>query len=270
MPGMLMAMGGALDMRGPCVLLREFARLAGGADARIVVLATASDLPASARRYAEIFRRLGVRPAATVLSLTRRPEAQRPGPWPAIARATGIFFAGGNQVRLSAMLGGTPVEAALHAAHARGALLGGTSAGASILSATMVAFGQSGPTPRQAMAQFVPGLGFTRRVLFDQHFRQRDRLGRLLLAVANHPGVFGVGLDENTAVVLAGARLRVVGEGAVTIVDGHEMTATNVAEVEAPAPAALANARIHVLTHGCTFDLKRRAASIPIVRTASD
>lgn len=259
----LLAIGGAVDYQGPGAILREFYRRAGEAEARIVIIPTASGRADAGEEYVDAFARLGAANPAAILPLRNRETALDPAQSVALDAATGVFFTGGNQVRLSSLLGGTPAEAALRRAYERGAIIGGTSAGAAILSAVMFAFGESGSTPRQSIAQFCAGLGYTDRLIFDQHFSQRDRLGRLLYAVANHPGVLGVGIDENTAALVVGDTLTVIGEHAVTIIDGSRMQATNVAEVTGAAPIAMSGASIHILTDGCTFDLHRRCAQIP-------
>jgi len=143
-------------------------------------------------------------------------------------------------------------------------VVGGTSAGASILSRTMVAYGKGGASPRERILQMSAGLGFTDKFIFDQHFRQRDRLGRLIYAVASHPGIVGVGVDEDTAAVIENdSRISVYGSGAVTIVDGNNITASNIAEVTASRPIAVSGLTVHVLTPGCTYDMKKRKAHIP-------
>jgi cyanophycinase len=263
MAATLMAIGGAMDVTGPGAVLREFYNRAGGPAARIVIIPTASTDRKAAHPYLSGLRRMGLRHRPLVLSIIARSDTQRRSHTTAIRHATGILFGGGNQVRLSATFGGTPLERELRAAYQRGAIVAGSSAGAAILSTVMLAFGRNGPTPRQGIAQFLPGLAFTDRLIFDQHFRQRDRLGRLLYAVANHPGLLGVGVDENTAALIEGDCLTVVGENAVTIVDGADLADTDVAEVDGHRPLAISGARVHVLTHGCTFDLQRRRASIP-------
>ncbi len=253
----LVAAGGALDLTG--AVLREFVALAGGAAARIVILPTASTSADAGDLYAEAFARLT---ASALVLPVQLPEAARSMAQCAeLETATGIFFTGGNQLRITSLLGGTPFEAALQRAAARGAAIGGTSAGAAILSAVMLAYGEAGPDPVQGQAQFAPGLGFAPRLIFDQHFRQRDRLGRLLYAVANHPGILGVGLDENTAAVIVDDTLRVVGENAVTLVEGPEVS--DVADIAPGQLIAVSGARVHVLTHGCTFDVAQRRAQIP-------
>ena len=159
---------------------------------------------------------------------------------------------------------GLGLEAAILDAYHRGAVIAGTSAGAAVMPKVMIAYGKSGPTPRERIAQFAPGLGLTDKIVFDQHFRQKDRLGRLLYLIASHPGLLGVGIDENTAAVVEDEIfITVTGSGAVTIVDGRDMEATNVAEIEHGGAVAVSNIRIHVLTRGCSFDVSSRKASIP-------
>lgn len=261
----LMAIGGAMDMEHP-VILQEFIRRAGGSEAHIIILPQASALADTGAFYTQKFMALGVARQPLVLDFRARAQADAPQHLDALRDASGIFFTGGTQMRIAALVGGTQFETELLAAYQRGALVGGTSAGAAILSRVMLAYGRGGATPRERIAQFTPGLGFTDRVIFDQHFRQRDRFGRLAYAVAAHPGLLGVGVDENTAAILEDdCRLSVVGRNAVTLVDGRPMAATNIAEMSASRPVAISGLNVHVLTAGCTFDLDARTADIPQV-----
>jgi len=213
--------------------------------------------------YVELFRSLGAADAAA-LEFRQRDGAGTPEQVELLRSATGIFIAGGNQMRLSVLYGGTRLEAELLSAYRRGCLVGGTSAGAAILSKTMICNGKGGPTPHEGLAQFSPGLGFTDKFTFDQHFRQRDRLGRLVYAVATHPGILGVGIDEDTAAIVEeDASITVCGSGAVTIVDGREIVGSDVSEIEHKGPVAISNLKVHILTHDCVYDGKTRAAQIP-------
>jgi cyanophycinase len=258
-----MAIGGAINLNRP-IILQEFCRRAGGSQGAVVIITTASGQPAeSGAFYSQALEALGMQQTPAAINIQQRQDAHRLEYVEMLRQATGVFITGGNQVRLSATLGGTPVETALHAAFNRGAVIAGTSAGAAILSRVMLAFGKNGGTPRQRIAQFVPGFGLTDHLIFDQHFRQRDRLGRLLYAVANHPGVLGVGVDENTAAILEDDALTVFGQNAVTIVDGVDMAATDVAEIDGCQPVAISGVRLHVLTHGCVFDTVQRMAILP-------
>jgi len=259
----LMAIGGAVDFEEPAIF-KEFIRRAGGAQARIVVLPQASGLKDTGREYCETFKKLGVKSKPISLEFRKRKGADRKKHFDTLRAATGIFIAGGTQMRLTSIFGGTDFEQELLSAFKRGAVICGTSAGTAVLSKVMIAYGKGGATPRERIAQFSPGLGFTDKIVFDQHFRQRDRLGRLAYAISMHPGTFGVGVDENTcAIVEDDQKIIVLGKNAITIVDGKEMASTNLPEVESSRPVAVSGLKIHVLTEGCSFDMKTRRAAIP-------
>lgn len=258
----LMPIGGAMD-KEDARIMREFVRRAGGKRARIVILPQASALEETGQTYVRQCPELGAK-EALALEFRHRQEADAPHNLQAIRRATGIFFTGGAQMRIAHLIGGTKFEDELLRAYQRGCIVAGTSAGASILSKTMIAYGKSGPTPRERIVQFSAGLGFTDKFTFDQHFRQRDRLGRLMYAVACHPGMLGIGLDEDTAVIVEDdTRLTVFGSGAATIVDGREITASDISEIEKGGAVAIANLKVHVLTEGCTYDVQSGEVFIP-------
>lgn len=257
----LMPIGGNENWKKP-VISREFVRRAGGENARIVIFPQSSILKTTGADYVNLFLDCGAKSALS-LDFRTREESHADEFVDAVKSASGIFLSGGTQMRLPAAIGGTILESAILDAYQRGVIISGTSAGAAVMSKTMFAYGKGGATPREGIAQFAPGLGLTDRLVFDQHFRQRDRLGRLLYLIAAHPGLLGVGIDENTAAIVEDEkRITVIGAGAVTIVDGSEITATNVAEVENKKPVAAANIRIHVLTDGCSYDIDSRKAKI--------
>ena len=256
--GPLLAIGGAEDKLGKRAVLSEFVELAGGPGARIAVIPTASSLgPEIVEVYEALFRRLG---AADVFGL--RPETREQAEDPElVARlegATGIFMTGGNQLKLSAIVNATAFGDAIVAAHQRGVVVGGTSAGASIQSSHMVAFGTGGSTPKQRMTQLAAGLGLIRDVVIDQHFGQRNRYGRLLMLVAQSPGLLGIGVDEDTGALItevAGHEiLRVLGRGVVTIFDGRNIV-SNAHEARRTAPLLASGVVLHVLPAGSVFDL---------------
>lgn len=259
----LLAIGGALDLSGPATILRHFYHLAGGRLAHIAILPTASTQADSGQDLAAALQGLGLDQPAQVLPVFNRQAAGQAAILDTIEQASAIFLTGGNQLRLSTLLGGTPLEAALHRACRRGSVIAGTSAGAAALSAIMIASGHGGPTPRSSQLHMTPGLGFTDRLIFDQHFRQRDRLGRLIYAISLHPRILGAGIDENTAAVLQDNTLSVIGANAVTIVDGLHLQTTDAADLRGRQPVAVSGLRLHVLTHGCRFDLDQRQAWIP-------
>jgi cyanophycinase len=257
----LIALGGAV--KADTAPWQEFYTRAGGRAGRFVIIPTASALVDTGERYTQALQALGARYQPIVLAIASRADTTTRSFLTALKTATGIFIAGGDQLRLTSIIGGTPIHEALLAAYRNGAIVSGSSAGAACQSGVMIAFGKSGATPRHNLAQLCAGLGFTPRVIFDQHFRQRDRLGRLLYAVALNPGLIGVGVDENTAAILEDDRLLTVcGQNAVTVVDGHDLIASSITTVKGAQPIGLSNARVHVLTHGSTYDLDRRVAQI--------
>src|SRR3984893_5311566 len=256
--------GGAEDKLGERVILSRFAQLAGGDRARIVVISTASSLgDAATDLYRHIFARVGA-VNVTGLRPETRDEANDPRTVEALREVTGIFMTGGNQLRLSSVIGGTKLGAAILDAHGRGVVVAGTSAGASAVATHMMAFGSSGATPKHRMANVSVGLGLLVNVVVDQHFEQRTRLGRLLAVVAQSPSLIGLGLDEDTAAVIdANDILEVIGRGSVTIVDGSDVV-TNAFQTSGHKPMMVSNARLHSLPSGYQFDLRARRV-LPLV-----
>jgi len=255
--GILMPIGGAEDKLDDKIILSAFAQIAGGKSARIVVVPTASSIEAAGLRYKALFLGMGVE-SAEVVYIANRDDANGHAPLELLQDATGIFLTGGNQMRLSAMIGGTRFEQLVRERHQQGAIVAGTSAGASILSAHMVAYGASGQTPKQRMAHMVAGFGLISNVIIDQHFRQRDRIGRLLALVASNPGILGLGIDEDTAAMIDdGGTLEVIGRHSITVVDGSEMY-SDIFQVKGHGEITVSNAKLHVLTPGRRFDLQAR------------
>lgn len=252
-----MAIGGAEDKLDDKLILSTFLQLAGGAGARIAIMPTASSIETAGERYKAIFLGMGAG-AADVIFISNREDANGAAPIELLGSATGIFLTGGNQIRLSAIMGGSKAAMLIRERHEAGAIVAGTSAGASILSSHMVAFGASGQTPRQRMAQMVAGFGLAPEVIIDQHFRQRDRIGRLLSLVAFNPGLLGIGIDEDTAALIgANGILEVIGRNSITIVDGSGMY-SNIFEVKGHGGITLSGAILHVLTAGRRFDMHDR------------
>jgi cyanophycinase len=256
--GTVIVIGGAEDKVRDRLILSRFVALAGGPDATIAVISTASSLGAEAgERYRAVFTELGagfVRP----LHVVTRPQANDDAAAIAVRDASGIFLTGGNQLRLSSTIGGTRLADAVLDRFRQGAVVAGTSAGASAMSSHMIAFGASGATPKQRMAQISAGLGLLPGVIIDQHFQQRNRLGRLLSLIAQNPSLLGMGVDEDTAGVVGPDHVMdVIGRGSITIVDGSS-SETDAWEVRGHRPLMISNVVLHSLPAGYRFDLRRR------------
>jgi len=265
-PGLVMAIGGNEDkVREEKIVLRRFVAEAGGTDACIVVLATASEMPETGERYSELFYGLDAG-RVEVLRIRTREDALDVGAdaLDVLEDASGFFMTGGSQLRISSALGGTPLAALLRRRHAEGMVVAGTSAGAAVLSQHMISMGESGGTPRRRLVQMAQGLGFAPELLVDQHFRRRDRMGRLVTALSYNPEPLGVGVDEDTAaMVSADGVLTVLGAGAVTVVDASGLRFTDSHAVHRGQPVAMLGLKVDFLTTGCRYDTRRRVALVP-------
>jgi cyanophycinase len=240
------------------VILNRFATLAGGRDATVAVISTASSLGHEAgERYQQVLGELGVRKVRLIHAVSRT-QANDDTVTLALRDATGIFLTGGNQLKLSSTVGGTRLADAVLERFRHGAVVAGTSAGASAMSSHMIAFGASGATPKHRMAQIAAGLGVLPGVIVDQHFQQRNRLGRLLSLIAQNPSLLGLGVDEDTAGVVGPDHvMEVIGRGSITVVDGAR-SETDAWEVHGHRPLMISGVVLHSLPAGYRFDLRRR------------
>ena len=268
--GWIIPIGGAEDKDTNPRILARFVELSGGADADIVVIPTASRLKDSGTRYETLFQGMGAA-RVEVLDFDTRRDCQEEGRLARLAEASGIFFTGGNQLRLSTILGGTQVARCIRLRNAQGVTVAGTSAGAGFLSEHMIAFGAEGSSPRASSVRLAPGLGLTNRFVIDQHFRQRDRLGRLTAALAYNPFVVGIGLDEDTAAFIGPDNtLEVEGSGAITVVDASRVLFTSMDQVSGDEAVCVIGLQVHILTAGATFNLHTREASPGTLLTRKD
>jgi cyanophycinase len=259
--GWIIPIGGAEEKQHDPAILRRFIELAGGSAADVVVIPPASGLAEPGERYRTLFGDLGAR-RVDVLDFDTRRDAEERNRLDRLAKASGVFFTGGNQLRLSTLIGGTPVAKLIRARNAEGLHVAGTSAGAAILSEHMIAFGTEGSSPRASSVRLAPGLGLTNRFVIDQHFRQRDRLGRLLAALAYNPFAVGIGLDEDTAAFIRpDDTLEVVGSGGVTVVDASRLQFSSMDRADEDEPVCLLGLTVHILVAGATFNLHTRQAS---------
>jgi len=268
--GWIIPIGGAENKENDRHILERFVRVSGGSDADIIVIPTASRLAETGPRYERVFRDIG---AARVTSMdfdTRR-DCQESGRLRRLEDATGIFFTGGNQLRLTTLLGGTPVAKLIRARNAHGVAVGGTSAGASILSEHMIAFGDEGSSVISGSVRLAPGLGLTNRFIIDQHFRQRDRLGRLLTALAYNPFAIGIGLDEDTAAFIGpDETVEVEGSGGITVVDASDLSYSSMDAVNEGQPVCMLGLKLHILVAGATYNLHTRLAEAAALMPAKE
>ena len=262
--GTIVAIGGAEDKVRERVVLQRIVKLAGGRKAHIAVVPTASRIPAEMiATYQRVFTELGAA-RVTPLEVADRAMGGDEGNLAVLDDATLVFLTGGDQLRLVSAIGGTPFATRLRKLNAGGLPIAGTSAGAGVLCQHMIARGRSGQWMNQSMVSLAPGLGLSNRIVIDQHFSQRHRMGRLFTAVSLNPFLVGVGIDEDTAIALdAENRLHVWGRGSVTVVDGGDITRTDVAEVDGRKPGSVFGLRVHVLTEGCSYDLIGRRGHAP-------
>jgi cyanophycinase len=258
--GWMIPIGGAEEKEGSTQILSRFVQLAGGDDADIVIIPTASMLRSTGPRYERLFSDLGARRVNSLDFDTRR-DADEAGRLERLNQASGVFFTGGNQLRLSTLVGGTAVAKAVRQMNAAGIPVAGTSAGAAFMCEHMIAFGDDGSTPIAGSVRLAPGLGLTNRIVIDQHFRQRDRLGRLLTALAYNPFAVGIGLDEDTAAFIAPDNtVHVEGSGGITVVDAADVQFSSMDSVNEGRTVCLVGVKLHILTQGATFNLQTRQA----------
>src|ERR1700722_10038135 len=268
--GWIVPIGAAENKENDRHILERFIRVSGGENADIVVIPTASRMHETGPRYEKLFNELGAA-QVTVMDFDTRRDCQEAGRLRRIEEATGIFFTGGNQLRLTTLLGGTPVAKLIRVRNAAGVTVGGTSAGASILSEHMIASGDEGSSMIAGSVRLAPGLGLTNRFIIDQHFRQRDRLGRLLTALAYNPFAIGIGLDEDTAAFIGpDETLEVEGSGGGTVLDGSEVTYSSIDRVQDGQAVCMLGMRVHLLVAGATYNLDTHLASPGALMTSKE
>jgi cyanophycinase len=256
--GKLVIIGGGEDKEGECAILKQFVRLAGQAKARIVVMTVATDAPEESwAEYRKVFKKLCVEDVR-VVDVSHRKDVHDEKSLKIIEEATGIFFTGGDQIHITSLLGGTEMQGLIRRKYSEGAVLGGTSAGAAMMSNSMIIRGDSNCNPRFGGMEIGPGMNFLPDAMIDTHFSQRGRIGRLLTAIAHYPQDIGFGIDENTALVFSDQQLEVLGENSVTVIDAGGITYTNLHDLEKDQPLTLHGVQIHVLSKGHKFDLEKR------------
>jgi len=264
--GHLLVIGGAEDKYNERRILKKFLELAGGEKAEVLIVPVASDFPEfAADVYTQAFRNLGVS-NPRVLRATSRQDVFQADADVLLDGVTGVFMTGGDQMRLVSILGGTKFADKLrHMVRETNIVLAGTSAGAAGMSTSMIVRGESTPHPHKNSVRLSPGLGFLKNIIIDQHFTERGRISRLITAVSFNPYNLGIGIDENTAIILnKEGMMEVYGQGSITIVDGSQITYNEIAEVADNQEFSVCGVQLHVLRDGLFYDyLNRQPIQIP-------
>lgn len=256
--GYLIIIGGAEDKKGESTILKQ-ARELLTEDETLTILTTATEKPEEAgSNYRSVFKRLGIR-NIQVLDIDTRDAANDGGMCEKIRSSRCIFMTGGDQLRITSIIGGTAAYDEIKNVYTSGGVIMGTSAGASVMSSTMVVQGQDNEPAKKCTLKMAPGLGLLDHAIIDQHFDQRGRFGRLMCGVAENPDVLGIGIDEDTAIkVYPDLHFDVLGTNTVTVMDGNTIRSSNVSELKPNEMLAIIGVTVHILPSGYGFNLLKR------------
>jgi cyanophycinase len=258
--GHLLVIGGAEDKYNERRILKKFLDLAGGDRAEVLIVPVASDFPEfAADVYTQAFKKLGVA-NPRVLRAVSRQDVVHADHEKLLEGITGVFMTGGDQMRLVSVLGGTKFAEKLRGmVRDTDVVLAGTSAGAAAMSTSMIVRGEPSSHPHKNAVKLSPGLGFLKNIIVDQHFTERGRISRLITAVSYNPYNLGIGIDENTAIILNGnGSLEVFGAGSATIVDGSQITFNEIAEVADNESFSVCGIQFHVMRDGLVYNYRER------------
>lgn len=259
----LVIIGGGEDKGADKEILKEVVNVSGKDKGNIAVITTATNYPLEVgEEYKKIFYNLGVN-RVDIIHIANRKDANQRQLLKSLGDINCIFFVGGDQLRISSILGGTEFHNYIQSQLKEGLIVAGTSAGASMMSEVMMVEGDEEEAPKKSTIKMAPGMGFLKGAIIDQHFNQRGRIGRLLGAVAQNPSTLGLGIDEDTAIVVNDAdEVRVIGSGVITIVDGKDIGYTNISEQYPYEPLAITDVKVHILPIGYKYSLINRKAII--------
>lgn len=258
--GTLIVIGGREDKSKDMTILKEIAEATG--DGKMVIATIASEVPTEVwEEYNRIFRSLNVKNMVHFY-IEQHEQALESATLSLFEDARTVFFTGGDQLKITTKIGGTPIMDAIFDIYKNGGVIAGTSAGAAAMGKNMLVGGEGSESHKVGNWMMAPGLGFLEDILIDQHFAQRGRIGRLLGAIALNPGVLGIGIDEDTAILVRDNEFRVIGNNAVYVIDGRYVSYTNISEAAADKTMSMHDTRLHVMASAERFDLKTRMASI--------
>ncbi|MCY3412785.1 MAG: cyanophycinase [Candidatus Heimdallarchaeota archaeon] len=263
--GKFLAIGGGMELSPTNPLIKKFIKLSGGESSRIIILPTASDFGSEiGPLYKEAFS--GLCKEVDYFLIETREDAENEACLSYLKDATGVFFTGGNQLKITYLLGGTEFMNILRGKIEEGVIVAGTSAGASAMSSTMIAWGRADEMLKGSL-QLSPGLSFIRNMVIDSHFIKRGRISRLLHMVAQHPGTLGIGLSEDTGILLdyeaEGSTFEVIGRRQIIVVDGRNIKHSNIASLTENKPYTVTDVKVHVLGPGYVYNFNSHKVIIP-------
>ena len=241
-------------------ILRRIVEEAGGKGARIEVITTASTIPYEVgENYLDAFGKIGCTDIG-VIHIRNREDAQREEYIQRVTNCAGVMFSGGNQLRLTAIFGGTQFLSVIKKRYRdENFVVAGTSAGAMAMSNTMIYEGNPARAHLKGEVKITTGLGFMEDVIFDSHFEKRGRFARLAQAVSANPSCIGIGLGEDTGMLITeGNRMEAIGSGLVIIVDGHEIRYSNMADIPEGNPLSIENLKVHFCAKGNGYMVQER------------
>ncbi|HIK56939.1 MAG TPA: cyanophycinase [Synechococcales cyanobacterium M55_K2018_004] len=256
----VLVIGGAEDKVHGRQILQTFFDRSGGTDARIAVIPCASREPAIiGDRYRQIFQEMGAK-IIEIIDIQERDQGSDAHWYDFLEGCTGVFMTGGDQLRLCGLLADTPIMDRVRVRAQLGEItLAGTSAGAAVMGHHMIAGGGSGESPNRSLVDLTIGLGIIPEIIVDQHFHNRNRMARLMSAIAAYPDKLGIGIDEDTCAMFEGnGTFQVIGKGTVTVIDPSCMSFTNQPDIGATDPLSIHNLKVHILSHGDRYDFYKR------------
>jgi cyanophycinase len=247
----------------PDILEAFFDSIKTKREASVAVMTVASNEVEGMRAdYNAMFRKHNVK-HVSVIDIFSREDAHNPSALKKIENADAIYFTGGDQLNVTSLFGGSPLDNLLHEKVREGVVIAGTSAGAAMMASSMIKNGKGDRSPWVGAVETSSGLDLIENTVIDTHFAERGRYGRLLTALAHHPHIIGIGLDEATAIVVKGKKFKVVGKGSVTIMCGAWMSHVDLVYRAHGEPISIFDIRVHILAPGYSYDLKTRTPKAP-------